>query len=513
MLKRILSKKYYFFCLLLSFFILMFTSKCSFLYRFNDWVDANAFFTVGKSMFNGVVPYKDLFEQKGPILYFIYGIGYLISNKTFLGVFVLEVFSFSIFLYFAHKTFKMFLEEKYSLILLPILSLLITTFFAFVHGGSCEEFCLPFYAITIYYYFKHFKVRPLTNLEIIINGIMAGIIMLMKYTSLGLWIGFGLVLFIEKIKDKKIGEGIKFCLLFLLGMFIPFALVLIYFGINNGIKEFIDSYFIFNMFVYPSAVTMDTLKEASTGKDSNILAIIKYGNIMLFLILFVPMFVSFIKDIKNRKYFRNGFIVIFIISVTTVFWGFKFLKYYYIPLTAFLIISLLGITIHFKKYIDKIFNLKYSKLVLVFIVIFSIFMSYENANYKKMIKYKKKDYFHFKYAKYISKYENPTLLNMGYLDAGLYTLTGIVPNNRFFEVQNVSYEKYPDNLDDMRYNVEHKKIKFILYYSTYNIDEIKEKHSYIFDNYELVYDDEYLFEQYNMKAYLFKLKNLKEKST
>ena len=89
--------KYYLYCLLVSFIILMFTSKNSFLYPFNDWVDANAFFTMGKSMFQGVVPYKDLFEQKGLILYFIYGIGSLISFKSFIGVFILEVISFSIF--------------------------------------------------------------------------------------------------------------------------------------------------------------------------------------------------------------------------------------------------------------------------------------------------------------------------------------------------------------------------------------------------------------------------------
>ena len=53
------------FCFCLSFVILSLTSKCSFLYPFNDWVDANAFFTVGKSMMRGIVPYKDLFEQKG----------------------------------------------------------------------------------------------------------------------------------------------------------------------------------------------------------------------------------------------------------------------------------------------------------------------------------------------------------------------------------------------------------------------------------------------------------------
>ena len=342
---------------------------------------------------------------------------------------------------------------------------------------------------------------------------MAGIILLMKYTSLGLWMGFGFILFLEKIKDKKILEGIKFCLLFLLGMFIPFGITLIYFGINNGIKEFIDCYFVFNMTIYPSAVTADTLKAASTGKDSNIFAIIKYGNIILALLVFLPLYINGIKDIKNRKFFKNGFIFIFVCSITTVFWGLKFMKYYYTPLMAFLIVSILGIVLYLKKYIDKLFELKYSKIVLVFIIAIFVFLSYANANYNKMLKYKESDYFHFKYAKYISKYDNPTLLNMGYLDAGLYTLTGIVPNTRFFEVQNVSYEKYPDNLDDMKYNVENKNIKFILYYSTDSIKDIKEKHSYIFDNYKLVYDDTYRFEEYDMNAYLFKLKGLKEKST
>ena len=80
MLKKIKSKNYcyYYYCLLLSFFVLLGTSKNSFLYAFNDWVDANAFFTVGKSIMNGVVPYRDLFEQKGIFLYFIYGFGYLL---------------------------------------------------------------------------------------------------------------------------------------------------------------------------------------------------------------------------------------------------------------------------------------------------------------------------------------------------------------------------------------------------------------------------------------------------
>ena len=99
-MKKVLNKKNILIALyafLIAFLTLMLASKNSFLYPFNDWVDANAFFTVGKSMFHGIVPYKDLFEQKGPLLYFIYGIASIISFKSFLGVFILEVL-FSIIL-------------------------------------------------------------------------------------------------------------------------------------------------------------------------------------------------------------------------------------------------------------------------------------------------------------------------------------------------------------------------------------------------------------------------------
>ena len=49
--------------LVASIFTLLICSKNSPLYPYNDWVDGNAFFTMGKGMFNGKVPYKDLFEQ------------------------------------------------------------------------------------------------------------------------------------------------------------------------------------------------------------------------------------------------------------------------------------------------------------------------------------------------------------------------------------------------------------------------------------------------------------------
>ena len=96
------NKKIIIYCFIVSLLVLLLASKSSPLYPFNDWCDANAFFTMGKGLFNGKIIFKDLFEQKGPFLYLIYGIGYLIMygsqvfnmDLVMMGVIVLAIISF-----------------------------------------------------------------------------------------------------------------------------------------------------------------------------------------------------------------------------------------------------------------------------------------------------------------------------------------------------------------------------------------------------------------------------------
>mgnify|MGYP000054928960 FL=1 len=82
--KTLNSKAVLLYAMCISFLFMLICSKSSFLYPMNDWQDANCFFTVGKAMMNGKVLYKDIYEQKGPVLYFIHGIAYLISKTSFL---------------------------------------------------------------------------------------------------------------------------------------------------------------------------------------------------------------------------------------------------------------------------------------------------------------------------------------------------------------------------------------------------------------------------------------------
>lgn len=506
-MKKIITflKKHQFiiYSFIISFTILMITSKNSFLYPLNDWVDANAFFTVGKGMMNGVVPYKDIFEQKGILLYFIYGIGYLISHKTFHGVFIIEVLFFTTFLYYIHKIIKLFLNSKYTYIILPILTLLITTSKTFTHGGACEEFCLPFFAITLYYFLKHFKEKNITNKELFINGFLAGCVLLIKYTLLGFWFAFMMFIFFDFVRNKKYKESIISCIWFLLGMFTPLLIALVYFLSTHSLKPFIECYFTINMTAY-NETSIPILEKIISIYEGAIKSLVGNGLIIFFSIILLPLFVTNLKIDKYAKYTLVG---ISLITILGLFWGMHFYRYYMMPMFIFIIIALISISLYFSKFIDKLNNHKFNYIIYIVIFIASCLLSYLNANYKNMILMNKNDMFQYKYADYISNYENPTLLNMGYLDAGLYTTTGIIPNTKFFEVQNIPYSKFPDNLDDMKYNVENKNITFILYFTRKNLEEVKEKDGYIFDNYNLVFDDNQKFEEDIYNAYLFEIKN------
>jgi len=144
-------------CLLISFLFLLIATKSSPLYPFNDWVDANISFTMGKGMMNGKIPYRDLFDHKGPLFYFLFGLAYLISNTSFLGVFIFEVISFSVFLFFSFKLLSLYLDRQYAMIALPLLAASVLNLNSYVQGGSSEEFCLPLLIISLFYLCRYFK--------------------------------------------------------------------------------------------------------------------------------------------------------------------------------------------------------------------------------------------------------------------------------------------------------------------------------------------------------------------
>ena len=495
--KRILIALYAF---LISFVMLLLASKNSFLYPFNDWVDANAFFTVGKSMMHGMVPYRDLFEQKGPFLYLIYGIGSLISFKSFLGIFILEVLFWTIALIYLYKILKMFLSTRVSLLILPIFMSIIVTTRAFTHGGSAEEFCVPFFFITLYYFIKHFKIKELTKKEMLLNGVIAGFILLTKYTLLGFWFSFTLAIFIDYIMKKDYKKAIIYPLTLLLGMFIPFSICLIYLGINQAINDFFYNYFYINMTAYNENVV--NIFTRIYQIFSNFIHSISLDIPSLLLLIITLLFIW---KLNLNKRCKILLLITILITILGVYFGLKNYRYYLLFILFFISLGLLSIFNLFDKYLKDLNNKIYIPLI-IFVGGLMIFNSCYNANYKEYMKLDKEDFFQFEFASIINEEENPTMVNLGKLDSGVYTLSGLYPSTYFFERQNISYKKFPQMVDSFKEYIKNKETMFIVYYTWLDEDNLKIREEELFINYDLIKVRSQIFEDKVFYGYLFKVR-------
>ena len=113
-------------------------SKSSPLYPLNDWVEANCFLTAGKALLSGQVLYRDVYEQKGPFLYFLHALAALVSDSSFFGVWLLEIAA--CFAY-AWIGWRLVLQrcKRPSVLLIPGLLFLTYSTVAFSSGDSAEE--------------------------------------------------------------------------------------------------------------------------------------------------------------------------------------------------------------------------------------------------------------------------------------------------------------------------------------------------------------------------------------
>lgn len=140
----------YLFFLLFSIFALFFYSQDSYLYDLYNRVDSAWFFMCGKAWMNGMVPYVDFADSKGPLLWLIYGLGYLISPRDYTGVYWITCLWYSFIYYYTYKTADIFLKNRLKSVLCAVL-MTVAFFNPLFHVETrAEDFCLLFVTLSLY---------------------------------------------------------------------------------------------------------------------------------------------------------------------------------------------------------------------------------------------------------------------------------------------------------------------------------------------------------------------------
>ena len=182
-------------CAVLAALILLLTSQSSPLYPINLWGDANCLFTVGRVMKDGGVLYRDIYEQKGPLLYLIHALAACLSDTSFWGVYIMEALAMTVALYAAYRLMRLRAGMGFSLGAAAFFGAAFASCTAFIRGDSAEEFCLPLLmaALAIAYAEYGRRAKPMRTKRLLVCGALAGCVAAIKYTLLGAMVGLCIV--------------------------------------------------------------------------------------------------------------------------------------------------------------------------------------------------------------------------------------------------------------------------------------------------------------------------------
>lgn len=485
--------------LLFSFIYVFFCSKCSPFYFFNEWCDPHIYFSLGKGMFNGKVLYRDVFDHKGPLIFFIFGIGYLVSNTNFLGVYFLESIALFISVLYIYKIGILFLRRDMALLFPLVYAVLL--FSRSGAGGSADEFLVPFVTVSFYYFIRFYKNGNNSDLykQFFIHGIMFSSVFFIKYTACLLWPPL-LLGVLYKVFKQEGNKKTLVALLYFIGGFMLIALpIILYFAYHSALSDFLFGYFEFNT-IYASS-SLGFRFDAMANIVARFYRMIKTVNIPFLIILTGLAITLFSKRYIDDIVFKVSIFFSFVFTYIIIASSPQEMGYAYIILFSFTIMGWVYILDLLSKYIrfDKINPKLFS--ILSFLIVLSIGINnkkFFNMDMNYLLRKKEYSYFQKDFARIINQRENPTLIDLG-LDNGVFTEANIVPSFKYFFHPFISDERFPEIRQIEIDIIKNKKSMFVV--------TTRKDFPFLLENYNIVATRHYYIKNIKMEVFLYERKN------
>ncbi|MBO7489159.1 MAG: hypothetical protein J6T88_02660 [Bacteroidales bacterium] len=402
-------------------FVFLFSCTTSPLYEhypfwFHD--DSGIFQEMGVCLLQGGTPYIDLFDHKGPILWFLQAFGLWISPHW--GLMVVQ----SIFLFFTltvwYKSTQLLTERLIISIIIPIFGLFFLLAF-YERGNLCEEWSLPIISLPIYLYLKRWKTDPnskqpiFNHTDTFIMGLCVGTIAMIRLNNTAPIIGFALWHFVRCIQQKEYKKMWTDIALIICGMTIIFVLCTIFYLIKAGWTGVYEM--IFGTFIYNALYINDISK----------LPFYKYLSRYFMPIVFIIISIICLLHKKSSK--NVGLPLAISLIVTLIAIGhFEFFHYMMIFIPLFIIA--VGYIIHTTT--------RLAYFLLGLIIIYSIKIGYDAIDHLvfrlrgKQADTVINDGFH-RFIESIASEERNSIYNAGlnHMGAGMYVNENIYQCNRF----------------------------------------------------------------------------------
>lgn len=236
-------------------------------FRCLPYRDSGVFLYVGQQILQGQVPYRDIWDHKPPLVFYINAIGLLISDGSIWGVWWVEVVMLSV------ATVLGFALMRSAFGLLPsiLASVLWILSLQYVQEGGnlTEEYCLPLQFGALYLYWRSWqRWQSVPWLWCTLLGAMGALAFLLRQNLVGVWIILALHCLLSAVfRQARLLRLIGIIVSYACGTVLILTAVAAYFQRNDAWTAFWSASFEYS-FVYSSPRLVSLLVAAETGVTS-----------------------------------------------------------------------------------------------------------------------------------------------------------------------------------------------------------------------------------------------------
>ncbi|MBW1604783.1 glycosyltransferase family 39 protein [Lactobacillus sp. Sy-1] len=495
----------------LSLFITAFITTTSPLFAFNNSWDGNTMFTVGKGLWHGLMPYRDLFDQRGPLIYLMNSFSALISYKTFLGVYLFEALTVFFDIIMSYKIINLKFSRPISfassLTLLPI----VFNDYFFENGELPESLIMPLVLSLIYIVLKN-NGKPETNFQLFGQGVAMAVVFWIKFSLILPWISFFGLIAVQALFSKHFHELLRKVAASLAGFMAVSVPLIIFYGVMGALSDLFKVYFIINLNYYPhSHLFSFQLIETISGFVFRNFRTVTISALFLIGILYLIFNTTF-------KWFPKIIILSAALLEVIVIVGNEFsFRYYFVALGVFMVFMSMGIASGLTYLTEHRFNNQTKvSLITAVIAVGSIFIT--NRNYRYTILFPHNQAistnhntttpFQIQFAKIINKSKDRTILNYNNLDVGIYTATGTLPQTKYFAKLNL--RGFRPLMDTQNYLLNNHQAHFVVFTLLENEsiwDSDQQPDDSFTHAYRLVAQRKLIFQNHKMKYLLYELRS------
>lgn len=210
--------------------------------------DTGIWLAISKEMLNGKMVYRDLFDHKGPVLFWLFSHAYHLGGIT--GVWMLQCVTLIIAMILCYWCAMTVQNNRMVGLYCTAALALCMNRFQMGEDFSVEALGLPFMYISLLIFISYFysENRTVKKYNLVLLGFCAGGVFFLRQNMIALWMVYALVVIGENIWHKRYKDIAVQIVLFIFGFVLIAGLCVLWLWSNSSLAEWWNKCFLFNFY-------------------------------------------------------------------------------------------------------------------------------------------------------------------------------------------------------------------------------------------------------------------------